>query len=132
MNTTSSLHQVRRTLAICGIAAVVESALSLSMAEPVLLLFVLGPLLFLGIIVWRRRTHPTRTRRLAGVALGVGAFGIAAFGVACYQFHANPDRHPSIAPLAVPLVQWIMVIFIWLSISREESREKREKSLPSP
>ena len=80
-----------RALAACGITAVVEGLLVVAMAEPVLLLFALGPIIFLAVIVWRRRTHPTRSRRLAGVALGAGAFGIGAFVVAFLRFHNNPQ-----------------------------------------
>ena len=122
----------KRALAACGITAVVEAILVVSMAEPpVLLLFALGPILFLAVIVWRRRTHPTRSRRLAGVALGAGAFGIGAFVVAFLRFHNNPQAdQASIAPLAVPLVQWIAVLFVWIAIARDESREQRANATP--
>lgn len=108
----------KRALAACGITAVVEGLLVVAMAEPVLLLFALGPILFLAVIVWRRRSHPTRSRRLAGAALGAGAFGIVAFAVAYFRFQE------SIAPLMVPLAQWIIVLYFWIAIAREESREK--------
>ena len=123
----------KRSLVACGIAAVVEAILMLTMAEPVLLAFVVGPMAFLAVLTWRRRTHPSRSQRLATVALGAGAFGIAAFGVACYQHRAiaQPDQ-PSIAPLVVPLVQWIAILVVWIALSREESREKREKPPVSP
>ena len=120
-----------RALAACGITAVVEGLLVVAMAEPVLLLFALGPIIFLAVIVWRRRTHPTRSRRLAGVALGAGAFGIGAFVVAFLRFHNNPQAdQASIAPLAVPLVQWIAVLFVWIAIARDESREQRANAIP--
>ncbi len=123
----------KRSLVACGITAVVESILTLTVAEPVLLPFVIGPMAFLAVLTWRRRTHLSRSQRLATVAIGVGALGIAAFGVACYQRQAiaQPDQ-PSIAPLVVPLVQWIAILVVWLALSREESREKREKPPVSP
>ena len=134
MSTPSVSNYAKRTLAICGITAVVESVLLLSMADPVLLLCALGPPLFLVVIAWRRRTHLARSRRLAGVAIGVGAFGIAAFGIASVQFHLNqqPDRPASLAPLLVPLVQWLAILAMWIAIVRQESREKREKLPASP
>src|SRR5205814_842842 len=118
----------KRTLAVCLLTAVVETVLLLTLAEPVLLLFVLGPLAFLAVLVWRRRAHLLRTRRLASIAVGIGAFGIAAFGVASYQNHMQPNpEQAAVAPLAVPLVQWLVVIFVWVALAREEAREKREK-----
>ena len=123
----------KRALAACGITAIVEAILVVSMTEPVpvLLLFALGPILFLAVIVWRRRTHPTRSRRLAGVAIGAGAFGIGAFAVAFLRLQTNsPPDQPSIAPLAVPLVQWIAVLFVWIAIARDESREQRANASP--
>lgn len=121
----------KRALAACGITAVVEGILVVSMAEPVLLLFAIGPIIFLAVIVWRRRTHPTRSRRLAGVAIGAGAFGIGAFAVAFLRFQTNPQPdQPSIAPLAVPLLQWIAVLFVWIAIARDESREQRANPIP--
>ena len=120
-----------RALAACGITAVVEGLLVVAMAEPVLLLFALGPILFLAVIVWRRRTHPTRSRRLAGAAFGAGAFGIVAFAVAWFRFRDNPQPdQPSIAPLMVPLAQWIVVLYFWIAIAREESREKSAALAP--
>jgi hypothetical protein len=119
----------KRTLAICLLTAGVETILVLTKAKPVVLLFVLGPPVFLAVIVWRRRTHPIRTRRLATVALATGAFGIAALAVASYQARLQPNPEKAVlAPLAVPLVQWVLVLFVWISLAREESREKREKT----
>lgn len=119
----------KRTLAACAIAAVVESLLTLTIAEPVLIVFVAGPFAFLAALAWRRRTHPSRTQRLATIALGIGTFGIAAFAIACYQSRAGAQPGgPSIAPLAVPLVQWLIIIAAWIALVREESREKRRLS----
>lgn len=134
MTEPSTLNYGKRTLAICGITAVVEAVLLLTMADPMLLFFVIGPPAFLAVIAWRRRTHLARSRRLAGVAIGVGAFGIAAFGIASLQFHLNqqPDRAASLAPLLVPLVQWLAILAMWIAIVRQESREKREKLPASP
>jgi len=121
----------KRALAACGIAAIVESILLLQLAEPVLLLLELGPLLFLVVVVWRRRAHRVRTQRLAGLALGVGAFGIVALAVGCFYPRKNPDQ-PSVAPLFVPLTQWFTILFVWFKMVREESWEKRQKPPLSP
>lgn len=118
----------KRTLAICLLTSMVETTLLLTMAAPVLLLFVLGPPAFLAVIAWRRRTHLARSRRLASIAVSIGAFGIAAMAVAAFLARQNPNPHQaSIAPLAVPLVQWLFVLFTWIIVAREESRENREK-----
>jgi hypothetical protein len=119
----------KRSLAACGIATVVETVLLLQIAEPVLLLFVLGPLLFLAVIVWRRRTHLPRSQRLAGLSLGISTFGIVALAVDWFYPRKNPDQ-PTIAPLFVPLTQWLTILFVWFKMVREESREKREKLPP--
>jgi hypothetical protein len=119
----------KRALAICLLTAVVESVLLLMIAEALLLFFVLGPIAFLAILVGRRKVHAERTRRLAGLSMGIGAFGIAAMAVACFQ-QLPPDR-ASVAPLVVPVVQWLAILYVWISISRQESREKREKMPPS-
>ena len=134
MTELSTTNYAKRTLAICGITAVFEAVLLLTMADPMLLFFVIGPPAFLAVIAWRRRTHAAYSRRLAGVAIGVGAFGIAAFGIASLQFHLNqqPDRPASLAPLLVPLVQWLAILAMWIAIVRQESREKREKLPASP
>lgn len=121
---TGSSH-LRKTLAACVLAAAVETVIVLSIAEPAVLIFVLGPFLFVALIAWRRRTHLARGRRIQSVAVGIGAFGIAAFAVAILL--DQPEQVP-IAPLAVPLVQWFAVLYVWIGISREESREKKEKT----
>lgn len=135
-------RQTPRTLAVCGLAAAGELGLVLSMADvsqfqafDVLpLVFLVGPPAFLALLAWRRRAHPDRERLLAGLALGIASFGVAALGVAAFRFHgAPPDgRHPGVAPLAVPLVQWVAVLAVWVVLIRRESREIRASSLPSP
>jgi peptidoglycan biosynthesis protein MviN/MurJ (putative lipid II flippase) len=79
--------------------------------------------------VWRRRTHPVRSQRLASLALGVSAFGIVALAVAYFYPRKNLEQ-PTIAPLFVPLTQWFTILFVWFKMVREESREKREKLPP--
>ena len=36
----------------------------------------------------------------------------------------------SIATLAVPLLQWIAVLYVWIAIARDESREQRANAIP--
>jgi hypothetical protein len=119
----------RKTLLACGITAAVESVILLNITEPPILLFALGPLAFLILIAWRRRSHPARSRRLQGVAVGIGTFGIAALAVAFLMHRNNPQPEElPLAPAAVPVVQWIAVIWVWLAMSRAESAEKRQKT----
>jgi hypothetical protein len=122
----------KRTLAACLIAGVVETIVVVSAMEPVVLLFVLGPLLFLAVIAWRRRTHIDRSRRIAATAVGVAAFGIASFAVAVIlqPDPPQPDR-PPLAPLLVPVVQWFAVLYVWLALSKAEAREKAGNPPPS-
>lgn len=119
---------LRKTLLACGITAVVETIIVLSIAEPAILLFVLGPIAFLTLIAARRKANAARARRLHGVAVGIGMFGIASFGVAflTHRRDAAPDAVP-IAPLVVPVVQWLVVLWVWIGIARQESREKRQQ-----
>ena len=132
MNPPVAVPYFRKTLLACGIAAAVESLILVSIAEPALLLFVLGPLAFLLVIAWRRRTHLARARRILGVAVGVAAFGIAGLGVAFLMHQNNPQPDsPPLAPTFVPLAQWLVVIYVWIAIARQESREKRENQPPS-
>ena len=126
MNPPAASPHFRKTILACGITAVVETLIVVTLTEPPLLLFVLGPLLFLVVIAWRRRTHAVRSRRIHGVAVGVGTFGIAALGVAFLTSRNRPDPDsPPLAPMIVPLVQWAIILWIWIAISRQESAEKR-------
>src|SRR5262245_22118469 len=116
----------RKTLLGCGIAAAVETLLVLSISEPAILFFVLGPLAFVIVIAWRRRTHLARSRRIHGVAVGIASFGIAMFGVAFLMHRRDPQADSApVAPLIVPLVQWLVVLYVWIAIARAESREKQ-------
>lgn len=128
MNPPATSPHFRKTLLACVLSAAVETVLVLALAVPMVLILALGPFLFLALIAWRRRTHVARGRRIQAVAVGIGAFGIAALAVSYLTL--DPNRAP-IAPLVVPLVQWIAVLYIWIAIAREESREKRGKTPPS-
>jgi len=123
MNIVSQFY--RRTILACIITAAVETALVLSLVEPPILLFVLGPLAFLALIATRRKTHLVRIRRLHGAAVGIGMFGIASLGAA-FLFRRNDPQGEALplAPAIVPLVQWFVVLFVWVSIARAEAREK--------
>lgn len=122
---------LRKTFLACGITAVVEAIIVVAITEPAILLFVLGPLAFLALIAWRRRAHVARARRLHGIAVGIGMFGIASFGVAFILQRNNPAPEAvPIAPLVVPVVQWLIVLWAWIGIARQEAREKRAGAKP--
>jgi hypothetical protein len=128
MNAPATSPHFRKTLLACVLTAAVETVLVLTMTAPMVLILALGPFLFLPLIAWRRRTHTPRGRRIQAVTMGISAFGIAALAVSYLTL--DPDRAP-IAPLVVPLVQWVAVLYVWIGIVREESREKKEKSRES-
>ncbi|MDB5306786.1 MAG: hypothetical protein JWO38_988 [Gemmataceae bacterium] len=129
-----------RTLALCGLTAVGELALVLSMADAGLLaglgalvfIFLAGPPAFLALVAWRRRTHPARSRLLFRLAAWVCGCGLVALGVQCARFHTDPQVRAgrNLGPLVVPLAQWLAVLVVWLAIARAEAREKRAGSPP--
>jgi hypothetical protein len=132
MNPPAASPHFRKTLLACGIAAIVESLIVVAITEPPILIFVLGPLVFLFVIALRRRSHAVRARRIHGVAVGVGTFGIASFVVAFLMGRNNPEPvSPPLATMIVPLVQWAIILWVWIAISRQESAEKRQNQPPS-
>lgn len=125
----------RWTLALCGLAAAAEVALVLSMAnlaaftpfDAALLAFVVGPLAFLALLAWRRRTHPARAQQLGQAAAIVAGFGIAVLGYTCYRFHTDQQfrGEANYAPMLLPLFQWLGVLVVWVRLVIAERQEKQ-------
>lgn len=86
--------------------------------------FLIGPLLFLALVAWRRRTHAIRSRSLFQLAVAVVGVGVAAFAV---HLVADPEmrKNPLLNPAVVPLAQWVLVLFTWLRLNAFERIEKR-------
>lgn len=125
----------RATISLAITAAVAEGALaaltisdwSAGGANALLFAFLVGPLLFLALTAWRRRTHPTRSRLLFYVTVAVAAGGLIVLGTDLYRFNTDVQfrRAPNMHGVLVPVVQWVVILVVWLWLVIQESREKR-------
>lgn len=86
--------------------------------------FLVGPLAFLSVVAWRRRSHPARTRSLFRLAVVVVALGLSAMTVH-FVADAEMRKNPLLNPAVVPLAQWVLVLFSWMRLSAFERIEKR-------
>ncbi|MBP3958645.1 hypothetical protein J8F10_25645 [Gemmata sp. G18] len=128
-------RHARETISLAVAAALGEAALvafvttdwSAVGANAMLFAFLAGPPLFLAMTAWRRRTHPARSRLLflVAVAVAVGGLGVLGFDLYRYSTDAQFRRTPNMHGLVVPIVQWIVILAIWLGLVIQESREKR-------
>ena len=84
---------------------------------------------FLRCIAWRRCTHADRSRLLFGLALLVELPALAILLYDYLQFRSEPaGEHATHShPLIIPLVQWIVVLAVWIVLAIREGREKRAK-----
>ena len=91
------------------------------------LAFLVGPPLFLALLAWRRRDHAARSRVLSGVAGVVAVGGLGVLGLDLYRFSTDAQfrRTPNMHGLIVPLVQWGVIVAVWLWLVIQEGREKR-------
>ena len=118
--------------ATSGVALAMATAAAWSPAGPLVpqLAFMVGPLLFLVLLAWRRRNHLTRSRFLFGLALVAAVGGLGVLGVDYIRFcNEPPNSHTSHAhPLIVPIVQWVLVMVAWIFLAIQEGREKRAEN----
>ena len=129
--TPEPLDWVRRTLilvtlALCGELGLVLFQLDwnrLSEWDGVMVIFLSGPLLFLGLLSWRRRLHPTRSRMLFRLAFVLGSLGLLALGAHAIMMARQPPPPGGldVVPLLVALVQWVAVLPVWVSMARQET-----------
>lgn len=89
--------------------------------------FLVGPLLFLALTALRRRTHPTRSRLLLYVTVAVAIGGLIVLGTDLYRFNTDVQfrRTPNMHGVRVPVVQWVVILVVWLWLVIQEGREKR-------
>jgi hypothetical protein len=89
--------------------------------------FLIGPPLFLAVLAWRRQNHPARSRLLFGVTAIIAVGGLSVLGLDLYRFSTDPQfrKTPSMNGQLVPLVQWALVVAVWLYLVVQEGREKR-------
>lgn len=106
-----------------------------SLVVPLVLLFafLVGPPLFLALLAWRRRTHPGRSRLLFAITILIAIGGLGALGINLYRFNTDPQfrKTPNMIGLIVPLVQWGVILAIWVFLAVAEGREKRGQA-PQP
>jgi hypothetical protein len=126
------------TLVVIVFAAVAEVGLSVaatSAAPPpaawqaMLLAFLAGPLAFLGLLAWRRRAHPGRSRWLFAATVLVAAAGVGVLGTDYFRSRTDPTRRLlGDNPVALPVLQWVAALAVWGFLVVAERREKRAAS----
>jgi hypothetical protein len=89
--------------------------------------FLVGPLGFLALLAWRRRTHPTRPRMLFCVTVVVAIAGMAVLG--WDSMGERPKLTGAIpirlSPLLVATGQWLVILAVWARLVFAEGKEKR-------
>jgi hypothetical protein len=136
-------RHAREAVSLAGATALGESALVALMttewanvgAQILLFVFLVGPLVFLAVLTWRRRNHPTRSRVLFFVTALVAVGGMGVLGYDLYRF--NTDRQfrlkPNMNGVLVPVVQWVVIVGVWVWLVIVEAREKqRARVAPIP
>jgi hypothetical protein len=128
-------RHAREAVALAGATVLGEVALQALVTtewsnvggQALLFAFLVGPLLFLAVLAWRRREHPERSRLLFGVVAvcAVGGLGVLGFNYYRFSTDAAFRRKPNMSGLLVPLVQWVAVVAVWLGLVIQEAREKR-------
>ena len=127
----------RYTMLLSFLTSIVEVILAVAIGrawspggvQEIFLVFLAGPPVFLALIAWRRCTHADRSRLLFGVALFVELPALAILLYDYLQFRSEPaGEHATHShPLIIPLVQWIVVLVVWIVLAIREGREKRAK-----
>jgi|SRR5262245_24980310 len=117
-----------------ALQAAVRTDWSQKQSQVFLFAFLIGPPLFLAVTVWRRRTHPTRSRLLFWLAVAVAVGGLAVLGFDVHRYHTDPEfrRKQNMNGLVVPIVQWAVILAIWLWLVFREGQEKRAAKNPPP
>lgn len=113
--------------AAVALAVAIAPAWSPTGIEPLFLVFLAGPMVFLALMAWRRREHATRAKLLLRLAVLLVAGGV---GVLVYDYvrfrSEQPGHHAThMHPLIIPLVQWLAVLVIWIVLVVKEGQEKR-------
>jgi hypothetical protein len=135
-------RHAREAISLAAATALGEAALQAlvttdwSLVAPLVLLFafLIGPPLFLALLAWRRRTHPARSRWLFGVAVLIAVGGLSALGYNLYRFSTDPQfrKTPNMLGLIVPLVQWGVILVVWVVLMVLEGRDKRVAPAQAP
>jgi hypothetical protein len=138
--TPSPKKYASATLFLAGFAAAVEMWLArivIGDASTVMLaflgFFLAGPLVFLALLAWRRRTHPTRVRMIFWVTVIVAVAGAA---ILAYDGMGERPKLTGpipirLSPLLVPTGQWLVIVAVWVRLVVVEGNEKRATNSPS-
>lgn len=94
--------------------------------------FLVGPPLFLALSAWRRRAHPGRSKLLFWVAVGVAVGGLGALGIEAYRYSTDAEfrKTPSATRMLVPVVQWAVILVVWVYLVLQEMRDRRAAKNP--
>ena len=137
-----ALGVARLTIAVCLLAAVVETVLgctstaSLSPGDALIVLFIIGPYLLLALFAWRQRGQQAASWVLLAVAVGMSAWGLYVLGEDSYRYHTEPQyrKVQRMAVFFVPLLQWAIVLLVGLAllVGRLGSRRGLQGSSAAP
>lgn len=132
------MKPLRPIFAVSIVAAVAQAILlamlapdggKLTLLDPAVYLFVVGPPLFLALLVWRRRAAITSPRSVLIFVLVLAAMGLVPLMNEVIDRgrnrFPNQPQGSSLVPLIVPLVQWLPVLAWWLSLVVRERRKRR-------
>jgi len=112
----------RFTILICLLAAVIETILGctstagLSPGDAIIVLFLIGPYLILGLFAWWQRDKATVSRVLFVLAYLLSAWGLYVSGVDSYRYHTEPQYRmvQRVWVFLVPMARWVVVFLFGL------------------
>jgi hypothetical protein len=123
----------RITWAVCFLASAITLVLGYtSTAGPgpddvLIVAFILGPNLLLGLLAWWQRGNPIGSWLLLAVAVILATWGVGLFGLDSYWYHTDWQYRMAMrmAVLLVPLLQWaaMPVVGLVLLVAGELGRE---------
>ena len=112
----------RITSAVCLFAAAItlilgltcKSTAGLRPSDAVVLAFVLGPYLLLGLLAWWQRGEAIVSWSLLAVTVALATLGVCLFGLDSYRFHMDFEYRMSmrLTALFVPLLQWAAALVL--------------------
>jgi hypothetical protein len=114
----------RITWSVCTFAAAITLILSctstggLASGDVIVVAFVLGPYLLLGLLAWGHRGKAIVSRLLLAVAVVLAAWGLYLFGLDSYRYHTVAEHRmvQRMTVLLVPLLQWAAVLLVGLGL----------------
>lgn len=85
-------------------------------SDAVVLAFVLGPYLLLGLLAWWQRGEPIASWFLLVVTATLATLGVYMFGLDSYRYHTDFEYRMSqrMTVFLVPLLQWAAALMVGL------------------